>query len=209
MRVSPSLRILVLPGLLLLTWLLLARQNPLVDSPVPRKEPIRELLVESPGRAETPSPMPTVSKESPVENSNSEERAPNVRLDNLHLGMSKSEVTASLRATAERPQHLSYSTEGTLSSISEGSTLALNSGSRLKVGDSREKLYSLLGEPEKHLPGLMGCGTDPLEYLYYRVDGGVLLVKVVKPAYPNEEDSEVPEEWWNTVVGLSLFFPVE
>lgn len=123
--------------------------------------------------------------------------------------MSRAEVTASLRTTVEKPQHLSYSKEGKLSHIAWGDTLSFDPGSNLKVGDSREKLYSLLGEPDKHLPGLMGCGTDPLEYLYYRVDGGVLLVNVVKPAYPNEEDSEVPEEWWNTIVGLSLFVPTE
>ena len=206
-----AVRVLLLPGLLIVCWLVLIDHSDRLSSSVENQSVSVVKQNEDVGASspvvEVETEIPSAVKKESSKSYEPKADAPAVRLDNLQLGMTEAEAKECLETDDGEPPLLAFSDDGELSRILRGHTLSLSNGERLQVWDSREKLYRLLGEPDKHLFGMLGCGTDPLEYLYYQVEGGILVVNVVKPEYPSKENSQFPEEYWNLIAGISLSVP--
>lgn len=97
--------------------------------------------------------------------------------------------------TGEDPPRLEISEDGNVLSCLNGERLLnLANGQTVGVLQSSERLLKVLGKPARLSPGLGGCATDPLEFWYYKVEEGVLIVTAFDKAYPSAQNNEIPVE---------------
>lgn len=165
-------RVLVLPAILMVAWLML---DPYINA-----------------RSDTPAyPTPETHRATVAERDTAWKTVGmTVEVDGIKLGMTRSEAAKVLSAQGllKHGPRLIYSSDGKVKAVVDGRSVAVPGlEPRIRVGARKEVLRKVLGSPSGEEPGLAGCDLDPTLSWLYPIKGGALRVYIYRESHKELE----------------------